>query len=168
LDLDGQPDDVVVLHDLDCDGLSILETMMDEHTVKTKEGDTVGYYTNPAGKVRTFSSGATRSSSDGRYDPEGYLSPLAIERFSEYMLKNQYQADGQVRASDNWQKGMPLDSYMKGLWRHMLHLWLRHRGHDPRDEKAGVDIEEDLCAIMFNAMGYLHRRLADDQQESGQ
>lgn len=113
--------------------------------------------------IREFETGATRSDDTDRYDPEGYLSPLAIERFSEYMLKHQYQADGTLRDSDNWTKGMPLASFMKGMWRHMLHLWLRHRGFTPKDPKAGKDIQEDLCAIMFNAMGYLHMVLRDEQ-----
>lgn len=115
--------------------------------------------TDDNGTVRAFDTGATRSSAEGRYDPEGYLSPLAIERFCEYMHKHQKQADGTTRASDNWQKGMPIDTFMKGMWRHMLHLWLRHRGFTPHDPKAAVDMEEDLCAILFNAQGYLHSLL---------
>jgi hypothetical protein len=111
--------------------------------------------------IRKFETGATRSDDTDRYDPEGYLSPLAIERFSEYMLKHQYQADGSKRDSDNWQKGMPIESFMKGMWRHFLHLWLRHRGYHPNDRKAGSTIEEDLCAIIFNAQGYLHTILRD-------
>jgi hypothetical protein len=106
--------------------------------------------------VRSFSTGATRSSEAGRYDPEGFLSPMAIERYCEYMNKNRLQADGSVRDSDNWQKGIPLTAYMKGMWRHMLHLWLRHRKMPVADPKAGADTEEDLCALLFNAQGMLH------------
>jgi hypothetical protein len=72
------------------------------------------------------------------------------------MTKHRVQADGSLRASDNWQLGIPLPAYAKGLWRHMLHFWLRHRGWPVRDPMAGADIEEDLCAIIFNAQGYLH------------
>ena len=109
--------------------------------------------------VRQFETGATRSADAARYDPEGFLSPLVIERFCEYMNKHRQQPDGTIRDSDNWQKGMPLDTYMKGMWRHFLHLWTRHRGHVVRDEKAAADIEEDLCALLFNVQGYLHERL---------
>lgn len=109
--------------------------------------------------LRRFDTGATRSPDAARDDPEGYLSPLVIQRFSEYMTKHRIQSDGKVRASDNWQKGMPITSYMKGLWRHFLHAWLRHRGYMVNDPLAGVDIEEDLCAIIFNAQGYLHEML---------
>jgi len=107
-------------------------------------------------KVRQFDTGATRSIDAGRYDPEGFLSPLVLERFAEYMNKHRIQPDGSVRASDNWQKGIPLDAYAKGGWRHFLHFWARHRGWPVRDTGAAQDIEEDLCALMFNVMGYLH------------
>ena len=109
--------------------------------------------------LRTFPTGSTRSPDAGRIDPEGYLSPLVIERFSWYMLKHQVQSDGTKRESDNWQKGMSKESYIKGLWRHVLHLWQRHRGWTVTDSKAGHDIQEDLCAIIFNAQGYLHELL---------
>lgn len=120
------------------------------------DGDVIGYTLDRSETVRQFDTGATRSSSADRYDPEGFLSPLVVERFAEYMQKHRVQADGSLRASDNWQKGMPVASYMKGMWRHFLHLWLRHRGHTPNDSNAGATIEEDLCAIIFNAQGYLH------------
>ena len=111
------------------------------------------------GAVRVFDTGATRSNDAERIDPEGFLSPLALERYSEYLHKHRLQPDGSVRDSDNWQKGIPLDAYMKGLLRHVLHLWQRHRGWTVVDPKAGVDIQEDLCAIIFNAQGYLHELL---------
>lgn len=118
---------------------------------------------NDGQTIRSFDTGATRSSETGRYDPEGFLSPLVIERFCEYMNKNRSQADGSTRDSDNWQKGIPLAAYIKGMWRHFLHLWTRHRGHVVRDPKAAQDIEEDLCAILFNAQGYLHEILKAKQ-----
>lgn len=118
--------------------------------------------------ARKFATGATRSSDSGRDDPEGYLSPLVIDRFNEYMTKHRVQADGRVRDSDNWQKGMPLATYMKGLWRHVLHLWTRHRGFPVRDPGAAANLEEDLCAIIFNAQGYLHETVkARLAKESG-
>jgi hypothetical protein len=109
-----------------------------------------------AGTVRLFDTGATRSPDAGRYDPEGFLSPIAIERYCLYMAKNQVQSDGTLRSSDNWQKGMPIASYMKGMWRHFLHLWTRHRGYAVQDPKAAADMEEDLCALLFNVQGMLH------------
>lgn len=106
--------------------------------------------------MRKFESGATRSLDHTRDDPEGYLSPIVLDRFAEYMTKHRIQEDGNVRDSDNWQKGMPKETYAKGMWRHFLHFWTRHRGWKVRDAKAAADLEEDLCAILFNVQGYLH------------
>lgn len=107
-------------------------------------------------QVRTFETGANRSPDAHRDDPEGFLSPLVIDRYNQYMTKNRKLPDGSVRDSDNWQKGIPLTAYMKGAWRHFLHWWTRHRNHPVLDPGAAADIEEDLCALMFNVMGYLH------------
>ena len=115
--------------------------------------------------IRTFESGATRSNDEGRPDYEGFLSPLVIERFGQYMLKHQRQADGTLRASDNWAKGIPLATYAKALWRHLHHFWTRHRGWKVADPKAAETIQDDLCAILFNAQGYLHTLLAEQQSQ---
>jgi len=122
-------------------------------------------------EVRKFDTGATRSGDTGRYDPEGFLSPIVIERYSEYLHKHRTQPDGSLRDSDNWQKGIPLAAYAKGLWRHFLHFWTRHRGFVVQDPNASADIEEDLCAIIFGAQGYLfellkERRRACDEIEA--
>lgn len=113
---------------------------------------------------RVLPTGATRSADTGRYDPEAFLSPIVIERLCEFMAKNQVLADGSRREGDNWQKGMPLAVYMKGLWRHFLHLWTRHRGYSVQDKHASPDIEEDLCAVIFNAQGYLFEILKDKRK----
>lgn len=112
-------------------------------------------------EIRTFDTGATRNLDVTRDDPEGFLSPIVIDRYSKYMSKNRLQADGSVRDSDNWQKGIPLSAYMKGMWRHFLHLWTRHRGWKVTDPGAAADIEEDLCAIIFNTQGYLFEILRE-------
>lgn len=101
--------------------------------------------------MRTFSSGATRDSDTTKLDYEGFLSPLVLKRYAEYMHKHRQQADGTLRDSDNWQKGIPFDAYMKSMWRHFMDVWRQHRG------LAGDDtLEDSLCAVLFNAMGYLH------------
>jgi hypothetical protein len=117
--------------------------------------------------VRQFESGATRSADAGRYDPEGFLSPIVLERFCEYMNKHRLQPDGSIRGSDNWQKGIPLATYAKGMWRHFLHFWTRHRGHVVRDDMSAASIEEDLCAILFNVQGYLFEVLKEKEQSNG-
>jgi hypothetical protein len=109
-----------------------------------------------AAQIRKFATGAVRSEDAVRDDPEGYLSPLAVQRFCQYMTKHRTQADGSIRTSDNWQLGMPIPSYFKGAWRHFLHAWSRHRGWPVADSRAAADLEEDLCALMFNVQGALH------------
>jgi hypothetical protein len=106
--------------------------------------------------MRQFDSGATRDTDAGKPDYEGFLSPLVIERFGKYMDKHRHQADGKVRDSDNWQKGIPQDAYMKSAFRHFVDWWKEHRRINTKD-----GIEEALCALMFNVMGYLHEYLKE-------
>lgn len=115
--------------------------------------------------MRTFDTGAKRDSDHDKIDPEGFLSPLVILRFCEYMHKHRLQADGNLRASDNWKKGMPVEAYMKSLLRHVLDLWLVHDG---AAMFARSSKEDALCAILFNTQGYLHElekaRLAEAEE----
>ena len=105
-------------------------------------------------KIRQFDTGATRDTDKGKLDYEGYFSPLVLEEYARYMRRNQKQSDGNFRASDNWQKGIPLREYMKSLWRHFMDLWKQHRGI-----KCEFGIKAALCGILFNTMGYLHEIL---------
>lgn len=104
--------------------------------------------------MREFETGATRDSDKNKPDYEAFLSPLVIERFGQYMMKHQVQADGQIRSGDNWQKGIPKDAYMKSGWRHFFDWWKEHRGLGSRE-----GLEDALCAILFNVQGYLHEHL---------
>lgn len=108
--------------------------------------------------IRTFNTGATRDSEEGKLDFEGFLSPPALERYAEYMHQHRIQPDGGLRDSDNWQRGIPLDAFMKSLWRHFFAVWMIHRGGSVRDPRDGHNIsaEEALCGVLFNAFGYLH------------
>ena len=103
--------------------------------------------------MRTFGSGATRDTEAGKADYEGFLSPLVLKRFGEYMDRHRVQADGAPRASDNWQKGIPREAYLKSGLRHVMDWWLHHRGYP---WVARESLEDALCAVIFNAMGYLH------------
>lgn len=104
--------------------------------------------------MRTFKSKATRDDDKDKLDYEGFLSPIVLERYAQYMHKHRQTANG-IRESDNWQ-GLfgehHCDVCMKSLMRHVMDLWLFHRGYQGRD-----DIEEALCAILFNAMAYLYK-----------
>lgn len=102
-------------------------------------------------KIREFETGATRDTDLNKPDYEGFLSPLVLKRFGEYMNKHRKQSDGKLRDSDNWQKGIPQEEYMKSAWRHFMDLWLFHRGYEGRET-----IEEALCGLLFNIQGYLH------------
>lgn len=108
--------------------------------------------------IRQFESGATRNVDHNRIDPEAFIDPAVLLRYSEYMNRNRVQADGSVREGDNWQKGIPYDAYAKSLNRHHLDFWLRHRGHETHDSQV-----DNLCAIIFNSMGYLSELLKKEK-----
>lgn len=77
-----------------------------------------------------------------------------LEAYAAYMHRHRKQADGQLRDSDNWQKGIPLPAYAKSAWRHFFDFWKLHRGYSARE-----DIVCALCGVLFNCMGYLHEYL---------
>ena len=113
--------------------------------------------------MRQFTTGATRDSDDDKYDYEGFLSPLVLKRFAQYMHKHRLQADGKLRTSDNWQRGIEKDAYIKSASRHYMD-WRLH--HDKLSYAANEPIEEALCALLFNTMGYLFELLRPPYQTS--
>ena len=130
----------------------------------------VGYYMNKEEpmmqrtyechmNMRQFDTGATRDSDANKPDYEGFLSPLVLEAYGRYMTKHRIQADGQIRDSDNWQKGIPVHVYMKSMWRHFIDIWREHRAGADLTILRNDVLEEALCALMFNTMGYLHEYL---------
>jgi hypothetical protein len=86
------------------------------------------------------------------------------------MTKHRKQANGQLRDSDNWQKGMPKDVYIKSMWRHFLDVWFIHRGCKRFDKQRNeeITIDEALCALLFNVMGYLFEVLKKPKEETSQ
>ncbi len=104
--------------------------------------------------MREFETGATRNLDADKLDYEGFLSPLVLERYAQYMHSHRQQADGVLRDSDNWQKGIPLQAYMKSGYRHFFDWWKIHRGLP-----VAETVEEALCGLLFNVMGYLHEVL---------
>jgi len=111
--------------------------------------------------MRTFDTGATRDDDTNKLDYEGFFSPVAMGAYAEYLHKHRKQADGKMRASDNWQKGIGFDVYIKSAFRHFMDWWMAHRGYNVHDRKDGHEIftEEAVCALIFNAFGYLHELL---------
>jgi hypothetical protein len=114
--------------------------------------------------MRKFKGGATRDDAEGKIDYEGFLAPIVLQRYGEYMLKHQKQADGKLRPSDNWQNLFGKDHKsvcLKSLLRHVWDVWLIHRGFDGRE-----NIQSALCAILFNTQAYLLKVLIDERAES--
>lgn len=110
--------------------------------------------------MRQFETGATRDTDENKLDYEGFLSPLVLQRYAEYMSKHRKQADGQLRAADNWQKGIPKEAYIKSGFRHFMDWWKEHRGISTQD-----GLEEALCALIFNATGYLFEIIKNKKKE---
>jgi len=117
--------------------------------------------------MREFKTGATRDDDTTKSDYEGFLSPLVIERYGIYMTKHRIQSDGSLRASDNWQFGIPKDVYIKSMWRHFLDVWAIHRGYKRFDKQRNeeITIDEAICALLFNVMGYLYEVLKNKKED---
>ena len=107
--------------------------------------------------MRTFATGATSNDDTDKLDFEGFLSPLLLHEFAKYMHRNRHLDDGTLRASDNWQAGIPQSEHIKSAWRHFFDWWDLHRANNGRYSRAALI--EALCGVIFRAMGYLHEEL---------
>lgn len=107
--------------------------------------------------MREFTSGATRDSDDNKLKYYGFLSPQMLQRFAQYMHRHRLQADGAYRDPDNWKHGIPTSSYFDSGLRHFMDLWMHFDGTPELAVEA--DVEEILCALLFNVQGYLHETL---------
>lgn len=117
--------------------------------------------TKDDGVMRSFDTGATRDTAEGKLDFEGFLHPLFLEQFAKYMNMHRLQSDGTLRDSDNWQKGIPQDICMKSLFRHFFEMWKLHRNgiynrEQYRDFMAGA------MGIIFNVQAYVLQDLQDE------
>lgn len=101
---------------------------------------------------RTFASGATRDTDEGKLDYEGFLCPSTLKLFAEYMHTHRKMADGSLRDSDNWQKGMPMNELIKSGTRHFQDWRLHHRGFE---DQTTENMKDTLCGILFNVFAYL-------------
>lgn len=110
-----------------------------------------------SGQLRLFQSGATRDTARDKPEPWGFTSALAEKRFCAYMHEHRKQSDGELRDSDNWKKGIPLEAYKHSLSRHIQDLRLILEGFP--EQAVEADIEEVLCAILFNTQGLLHETI---------
>lgn len=110
--------------------------------------------------IRTFDTGATRNA-DVFPDIYGFTSPLALGLFCQYMHEHRLQADGTMRDSDNWKKGIPMDSYIRSLRRHLQDLTLHHDGYG---HLAREDVVSAMAGVMFNIQGYMHEWVKGEDQ----
>lgn len=104
--------------------------------------------------LRSFSTGATRDTSEGKLVYDKFLSPVVLKQFAKFMNMNRLQSDGKLRDGDNWQKGIPMEAYMESLYRHFMDFWMEHRGIETEG-----GIVAAMCGVMFNIMGYMHEYL---------
>lgn len=106
--------------------------------------------------IRKFETGATRDTDEDKFDYEGFISPIVLQKFAEYMNKHRIQADGGLRNSDNWQEGFGdehLSVCFKSAHRHFMDLWLHHRGFK---NEARESIDDAINGVLFNIMAYQH------------
>lgn len=114
--------------------------------------------------MRKFETGATRDTDENKIDYEGFLSPRVLEEYGQYMTKHRKQADGQLRDSDNWQKGIPVKVYQKSLIRHIFQAWGCWRGETVKDNTGNiVELKDALYACLFNLMGLLYELGREDE-----
>lgn len=117
----------------------------------------------PAGQVRKFDTGATRDGDKGKLDPEGALSPQVLLAFCKYMDSHRQQPDGTYRDADNWQKGFPDDCLMKSLLRHVMDIWMLHRGVEPVRPETDKEVTWDdaLGGALFNIQALWLKRIEE-------
>lgn len=126
-------------------------------------------------EIRKFKSGATRDTSNGKFDYLGFMHPLCDFSFAKYMHKHRFQADGSIRDANNWWGGFGKDVVIQSLVRHIEDLKLLHSGFFVYEVRDGDKCERvvlkeklkelpsnytkiepiDCCnAIRFNADAY--------------
>ena len=106
--------------------------------------------------IRTFDTGATRDTAQGKLDYVKALSPIVLRRYVQYLDKHRLQSDGSYRDFDNWKKGIPQETYRSSGGRHFVDDWLLSEGYTTEDNHGPVtDIEDVICAKIFNDMGRL-------------
>jgi len=126
---------------MDCFGSYGLSSVCTEDIMQTTE---------------VFSTGASRDGDTDKLDYEGFISPVVLRRYAEFMHDCRKLPDGKIRDGDNWQKGIPITRYIKSLIRHTNEFWLIWRKEQKVDQTLA-------CAVMFNIMGLLFEALEEEE-----
>ena len=117
-----------------------------------------------SGKIRQYSSGATRDTDVGKLSYVKALSPIVLQRYVQYLDAHRKQSDGSMREFDNWKNGIPEDTYLDGIGRHFVAAWLLAQGYPASDNHGPVNLQDTLCAIIFGASGWLHEILKKEKK----
>lgn len=110
--------------------------------------------------MRDFDTGATRDSADWKFDLKGFLSARTVQLLGAYMHFHRKQADGKLRASDNWKLGIPIPVYEESLTRHFFE-WLgalERQKEYPESPKFDNGSIVAALGMLFNLQGWLHEQ----------
>jgi hypothetical protein len=110
---------------------------------------------------RTFETGATRDANATKLAYDQGLSVQVLQAYLEYLGKHRTMKDGSLRNWNNWKKGIPPDTYRESLLRHTVDAVRKSYNLPVREESSLNDL---LCAIIFNASGWLFERLVENTQ----
>ena len=127
--------------------------------------ETLEYETTSEKVMRKFATGATRNNDPERVDWVKMLSLPAMFEYARYMRAHRKTADGGLREFDNWKGedkmgGIPRGELVESLVRHTLDLAALETSEVPMRE---CNTKEACCAIIFNAMAYLHAIVAAER-----
>jgi len=111
------------------------------------------------GNMRSFDTGATRDTAEGKLAYNGFYSPFVMRQFARFMNMNRLQSDGKLRDANNWQKGIDMSVYRESLSRHYQEFWeeveLKDKMSDMMSRTGDIKLMAAACGIMFNIQGYV-------------
>ena len=117
--------------------------------------------------VRVFATGATRDTDEGKLSYSKGLSFPVLRRYLQYLGKHRTLSDGSQRDWDNWKKGIDSEVYRDSLTRHVADVNIVADGYSAEDNHGKCDLEDLLCAVMFNSMGWLYEILESKKENHG-
>ena len=115
-------------------------------------------------KLRQFKTGATRNNADNKLDYEGFINPIVEWAFAQYMHKHRLLEDGTMRASDNWQLGIPQQELMKSAHRHWQDLRLIQRDYTVGENGKIVSKLDALLGLKFNIDAMVYDELKNKRR----